>query len=643
MNKKLRFLPFLALLIFAVFSCKKSTQKPSQEPTAYDYYVQSFVDSFSVKKQKTLLDMGIQLLRPESRDSLYKKILYKKMYLSFQEKEYDSVLFFSGAILNEKFTDDQLFFLGNTLFFKALCYDHLKQVDSAYAYYEKSKEVFLKANDSVSVGRRLLNMAIIECDHDDFNQSDYTATQALRYLGEKGKAFVPSVYNTLAISARHQKQYEEALNYYEKAIEKSEDSKSNLRYYNNIANVYRDLGDFKKSIALLEKVSKDSLLDAYPLSFKLKVKHNLAVSNWCLNQDDAYLREMLRILRKRMAIDDTFGLISSYSRLADVYKEKDTRKALQYAKEMYSTTLLCNSPKEGLKALKKIIEINASEAISGYYNSYIRLNDSLQLASENAKHRFAKIRYHSEEHKKEALLFKAKSIEKELQVEKEKHKRNYTIAFAFIVFGVLIFYYYTRIQNEKKAKILEIYQTEKRISEKIHDELSNDVFSLMNAIQYSETSSEELLDDLDKIYKQTRDISHENSAVALGLEFDHSLKQMLSGFINPSCKVILKDIDKAELKSIDYTKQIVLYRVLQELLVNMKKHSKATLVVVAFHQEKEKLMIKYADNGVGCDLKQLKSKNGLVNMETRIKSIGGTITFDVKPDKGFKVAIHFKR
>lgn len=631
------------ILIGVLFGCEKATEEGAEESAAYTYFKQSQIDSLSIVKRKALLDEALSLLEGNDKDSLYKKMLYKKMHLYFREKQYDSVLLLSDVMLSEKFRSDEVYYQGNTLFFKAICYHNLNQVDSAYSNYEKSKEVFLRVNDSVSVGRRLLNMAIIECDHDDFSQSDYSATQALRYLGEKGKAFVPSVYNTLAISARHQKQYKEALGYYEKAIEITESARSKLLYNNNMANVYRDIGDYKKSIALSEKVAKDSLLNTYPLSFKTKVLHNLAYSNWLLTREDRYLNEMLSILQTRIAMDDQFGLISSYSRLADVYKEKNSKKSSYYAHKMYSMTLRCNSPKEGLKALSKIIDLSASKATKAYYQSYITLNDSLQQASERAKHRFAKIRYHSEQHKKEALLFKAKSYEKELQVEKEKHRRNYIIAFALIVFAVVVFYYYYRIQNEKKAKIFEVYKTEKRISEKIHDELSNDVFSLMNSIQYSGASSEELLDGLDKIYKQTRNISHENSAVALGVEFDHSLKQMLSSFMNPSCRVMLKDMDKAELKGLDYTKQIVLYRVLQELLVNMKKHSRASLVVISFQQEKEKLHINYADNGIGCDLKQLKSKNGLVNMETRIHSIGGSITFDVKPDKGFKAAIHFKR
>jgi signal transduction histidine kinase len=68
----------------------------------------------------------------------------------------------------------------------------------------------------------------------------------------------------------------------------------------------------------------------------------------------------------------------------------------------------------------------------------------------------------------------------------------------------------------------------------------------------------------------------------------------------------------------------------------MKKHSRASIVVLVFQKEKSKLHISYSDNGVGSDLKQ---GSGLKNTENRIQAINGTITFETNPTKGFKVKI----
>ncbi|MDO9136671.1 MAG: ATP-binding protein, partial [Lutibacter sp.] len=84
------------------------------------------------------------------------------------------------------------------------------------------------------------------------------------------------------------------------------------------------------------------------------------------------------------------------------------------------------------------------------------------------------------------------------------------------------------------------------------------------------------------------------------------------------------------------------YRILQELMVNMRKHSEASLVAITFQNIKNQFTINYSDNGIGLNLAALTFKNGLANVETRIKSINGTVTFDTALNNGFKAFISFK-
>ncbi|WP_298955807.1 hypothetical protein [uncultured Nonlabens sp.] len=73
------------------------------------------------------------------------------------------------------------------------------------------------------------------------------------------------------------------------------------------------------------------------------------------------------------------------------------------------------------------------------------------------------------------------------------------------------------------------------------------------------------------------------------------------------------------------TQKSTIYRVLQELLTSMRKHSKTSIVVLNFEQQNHQLLINYKDNGKGTDLIK---RNGLQNTEDRIHSINGTITFN---------------
>ena len=74
----------------------------------------------------------------------------------------------------------------------------------------------------------------------------------------------------------------------------------------------------------------------------------------------------------------------------------------------------------------------------------------------------------------------------------------------------------------------------------------------------------------------------------------------------------------------------------------MKKHSQCNLAVISFENKNKEYQINYSDNGV-FGQKTLKLKNGLSNMENRIKNIKGTITFETENQKGFKVKINFPK
>ncbi|WP_367274598.1 sensor histidine kinase, partial [uncultured Lutibacter sp.] len=207
---------------------------------------------------------------------------------------------------------------------------------------------------------------------------------------------------------------------------------------------------------------------------------------------------------------------------------------------------------------------------------------------------------------------------------------------------LLIFVYY-RKQKHQQEKREEVYKTETRIAKKIHDEVANNVVNIMNKIQYTKETKEQLLGDLEKVYLLTRNISHQNNTVETGEKFENSLKTLLTSFNTDETSVILKNLASVELVLISEDKQVEIYRILQELMVNMKKHSKAKLVAISFKKDRNQYFINYSDNGIGLEFDTLSTKNGLKNVETRIKSINGTITFETSLNNGFKAFISFKK
>jgi signal transduction histidine kinase len=158
----------------------------------------------------------------------------------------------------------------------------------------------------------------------------------------------------------------------------------------------------------------------------------------------------------------------------------------------------------------------------------------------------------------------------------------------------------------------------------------------MTKLQSKNLKEETVLDDLEFIYAKTRDISKESGIIDFKEDFKITLKDLLLAFQTDEVSVVTKGLNDIQWNSISDLKKTAIYRVIQELMTNMKKHSKASIVVLTFQKSGINFRINYTDNGVGTNLKKY---NGLQNAENRIVSLNGTITFESQINKGFKVKI----
>ncbi len=223
---------------------------------------------------------------------------------------------------------------------------------------------------------------------------------------------------------------------------------------------------------------------------------------------------------------------------------------------------------------------------------------------------------------------------------------NNTLALSLVSYlciSVTLLYYLKK--KHKKEKLLEVYTTETRISKKMHDEVANEIYTAINYISdtndVSDYEKSRVLNRLNKIYTLTRDISRETGSIDTGENFVLQLKHLLYEYSGENINVIAKGIDDINWQSLDNTKKIATYRALQEIMVNMKKHSRATVAFVNFSLEKSKVIIKYSDNGRGVIFKDKIIKNGLQNVENRMDAIGGIVNFETNAGKGFHVTFLF--
>ncbi|WP_235941721.1 sensor histidine kinase [Paenibacillus puerhi] len=89
-----------------------------------------------------------------------------------------------------------------------------------------------------------------------------------------------------------------------------------------------------------------------------------------------------------------------------------------------------------------------------------------------------------------------------------------------------------------------------------------------------------------------------------------------------------------------------IYRIVQELLNNASKHSKATKVTMSLTESEDLVHFTYSDDGVGMDFNVFDGSfqhMGLAGMEKRVISLEGTIEFQSAPQQGVQVTVSFPK
>jgi len=494
--------------------------------------------------------------------------------------------------------------------------------DSAYYYYNLARESLNGSKDENHT-YVLLQMGTIQQHIGDFFGSEETVTEALSHT--KDTIYKSYLYNMLAVSYDKQKKFDDALIYFKKAQATSKNDTAKAIIQNNVALIYREKKQYHKAIALLEPLSQDKYLKPKKEEVA-RVIDNLGYTQFKSGNASGYAN-LSRALQLRDSLQDVLGSMASNFHMAEYFKDSDKAKAHHFAATALQLSKKINSPDDELTSLKWLIESSDAADAKKYVSDYFRIADSLNLARNSAKNQFAKMKFDST------------TAQKNLEIEKA-NKALYLFLFIVAVGSAVLLFFWVRNRNRIKLRSIT-YQTETRIAKTIHDELANDVFQAMSFAETQDLKNsakkEALLESLDNIYTRTRNISQHNSEIPTGQEFGAALTDLLNSFNSDKINVMInnKDIDWNTVKK---ESKITLYRVLQELMVNMKKHSQGTVAVIGFQDLGKIIEIKYSDNGQGAQMTSI-SKKGLQNVENRIRESKGAIIFDQETKRGFRVTI----
>jgi PAS domain S-box-containing protein len=207
------------------------------------------------------------------------------------------------------------------------------------------------------------------------------------------------------------------------------------------------------------------------------------------------------------------------------------------------------------------------------------------------------------------------------------------------------------------SHLLTAQETErKRISIELHDELGQGLIALklrLSSIQRKLRKDQKTLKDeceyaqtdIDQIIENVRRLSQNLSPYLLeDLGLSASLRWMIDDFVKH--RKIKASVDIADIGNLFSKKtQLIIYRIFQEVLTNIRKHAHANCISVDVSKKGDSFSFMIEDDGTGFDVREIMARNvtekgfGLMAMEERARMLG--VPLDIRSEVGKGTRISF--
>jgi len=209
-----------------------------------------------------------------------------------------------------------------------------------------------------------------------------------------------------------------------------------------------------------------------------------------------------------------------------------------------------------------------------------------------------------------------------------------------------------RKQNESRV-LSAIIKTEEKerqhFAKELHDGLGPLLSSVKMAISaslYMETDNRAILTNAEKLVDESiitiKDISNKLSPDVL---INFGLSKAIKSFINKLNIIgnpLISINSNIEDNRFPYNIEVVLYRVISELISNTLQHANAHNIYIDLLTDKKTISLLYIDDGVGFNVVNVEngiSGFGYFNIKSRIKSLNGSCNITSKEGEGMRVNI----
>lgn len=552
-------------------------------------------------------------------------------------------------------------------------YRLVQQNDTAFYFLNNALKYYGTNEYSLSKATTFYIIADIQHVAKIYDGAEVDAIKSLEIINEIEQTenaldLASSVYNLLAIISKDIGEFEQAIEYYNKSIDiakRMENGYINIVYArNNIANTYRSLGNFDRSLYILNNLkSEKGNYIALDSSFYGTILNNIALTkvasgNFDYDEIVATYKEAENI---SLEYEYPNGALNALLDLSDLYLQfEQYDSVMKYASESLKMATEFSSNEAKQRALMLLSEVTPGEQGKAYLKEHIRLGDSLEAEERLVRNKIARIKFDTDQ----------------LQARNEQISReNFYLLLVSIVLllsGILIYVIFTQRARNKELRLKQVQQEaneeiynlmlkqqdkieearaleKTRVSKELHDGVLGRLFGVrlsLDSLNFTEgkdaaTNRSRYVSQLKTIEEDIRKISHEmNTDFVSGSGFVDVLKEL----VDTQAKAYGLDAEFTASEEVNWERvsnkvKINLYRIVQESMQNIYKHAKATKMSVAISLLNDDICLEVSDNGKGFDTSRQRRGIGLKNITSRVKDLKGSVVFESKSGKGTTVRV----
>lgn len=544
-------------------------------------------------------DIGIEYLDKSNKLSLLQKDIDHVVLVNYNiakayhdKKEYSVAISLLEEYLPkaEKIRPRKLY--ANCLNLLAACYRGIKNYDSAGTFFLKSFNEMKMQNNFEGLAVNYSNYAGMLGEKGEYDSALVYANQAnsiIKKYKELDK-YLPQIFENIAQIYYKQKKYAEAFAYQDSQIVKKEE------FINDFSNA--KLLELQTKYETSQKENKIKLLSREDSINNLKI----------LNQQLVINQANFQLTQQKLALTGAQLRLAEDSLLLFSQNETILNNQLEAA---LKTDKINELTKTGLR---KELVLQKQESAIKQKNATILIIVILALLLSLTGFAF----------------YKKKQIEQKRVFETAQAK-----------------------QREDLAKaVIEAEESErKRIAGDLHDGIGQ-LFSavkmnlngLLERVDLPKSEdkflAEKTLALVEESCKEVRVLSHKmmpNFLLKSGIASD--IRSFIEKIDEQKLKIHFESIGFKD--QLEFNEEVILYRVIQELINNVIKHANANELGLILEKNSSQISVILTDNGVGFNYEEGKAKDGLglKNILIRVAYLKGNIQFSPNIPNGTKVQI----